>query len=355
MLIYTILALVLGLNATQEYGNYSKRDNQLFNIGLILILLVSGLRYWHGDYGSYESAYNYGTDVGGDWGYYQIQLLGKNIGFSFQFFVFLITLLAIYSYKKVFSISNFPNFCLVVILGKIFTLYAMSGIRQFIAMAIAWWAIKILLEKQKVLLFIAMTAIAYSLHASALIILPILLFYRRKFSYTTAFIIIIIALIIGYFSATFFALSTEASDLVSERLGGYVNKSSEGTSMNMLNYYENFLLLIFSLLARKQAIKRIPYYDFFLYLFIIYCSFLIAGANIGIIKRLRDYYAISYAFIIPGIFYLFKEKIVQNTTRLLFIAYFVFLFFRSLTIYDSPLSEGYYGRMIPYHSILDMP
>ena len=82
MLIYTILALVLGLNATQEYGNYSKRDNQLFNIGLILILLVSGLRYWHGDYGSYESAYNYGTDVGGDWGYYQIQLLGKNIGFS---------------------------------------------------------------------------------------------------------------------------------------------------------------------------------------------------------------------------------------------------------------------------------
>ena len=49
MLVYTILALVLGLNASIEFGNRSKRDNQLFNIGLLLILLVSGLRYWHGD------------------------------------------------------------------------------------------------------------------------------------------------------------------------------------------------------------------------------------------------------------------------------------------------------------------
>ena len=77
MLVYTILALVLGLNASLEYGNRSKRDYQLFNIGLLLILLVSGLRYMHGDYGTYEMGYNEGIDVGGDWGYYQIQLLGK--------------------------------------------------------------------------------------------------------------------------------------------------------------------------------------------------------------------------------------------------------------------------------------
>ena len=55
-------------------------------------------------------------------------------------------------------------------MGKIFTLYAMSGIRQFIAMAIAWWAIKILLEKQKLLVFVFMSIIAYVLHASALVV-----------------------------------------------------------------------------------------------------------------------------------------------------------------------------------------
>ena len=231
----------------------------------------------------------------------------------------------------------------------------MSGIRQFIAMAIAWWAIKILLEKQKIILFIAMTAIAYSLHASALIILPIVLFYKRKFSYITALIIIIIAFIISYSSITFFASTADISDLVNERLSGYLNPSSDAETMNVLNYFENFLFLFLALIARKEAVKKVPYYDFFLYLFIIYCAFLIAGANIGIIKRLRDYYIISYAFILPGIFYLFKEKMAQNITRLLFIAYFIFLFFRSLSIYDSAFNEDYYGRMVPYHSILEMP
>lgn len=355
MLVYIILASVLGLNATQEFGNRSKRDKQLFNIGLLLILLVSGLRYMHGDYGTYEMGFNEMKDVGSDWGYYQIQLLGKKIGLSFQVFIFLISFLAVYSYKKAFSISTFPNFCLIIILGKIFTLYAMSGIRQFIAMAIAWWAIKILLEKQKILLFIAMTAITYSLHASALIILPIVLFYKRKFSYITALIIIIIAFIISYSSIAFFASTADISDLVNERLSGYLNPSSDAETMNVLNYFENFLFLFLALIARKEAVKKVPYYDFFLYLFIIYCAFLIAGANIGIIKRLRDYYIISYAFILPGIFYLFKEKMAQNITRLLFIAYFIFLFFRSLSIYDSAFNEDYYGRMVPYHSILEMP
>jgi len=355
MFVYIMLAVIIGLSASQEIGTRSTKDNQLFHISLFLFLMVSGLRYWHGDYGTYEDYYNDRMDVGGDWGYFQIQLLGKELGLSFQTFVFLITLFAAYSYKKIFSLSTFPNFCLVVILGKIFTLYAMSGIRQFIAMAIAWWAIKILLEKQKILLFIAMTAIAYSLHASALIILPIVLFYKRKFSYITALIIIIIAFIISYSSITFFASTADISDLVNERLSGYLNPSSDAETMNVLNYFENFLFLFLALIARKEAVKKVPYYDFFLYLFIIYCAFLIAGANIGIIKRLRDYYIISYAFILPGIFYLFKEKMAQNITRLLFIAYFIFLFFRSLSIYDSAFNEDYYGRMVPYHSILEMP
>lgn len=355
MLVYIILASVLGLNAIQEYGNRSKRDNQLFNIGLFLILLVSGLRYMHGDYETYQLGFNEMEDVGNDWGYYQIQLLGKKIGLSFQEFVFLISLFTVYAYKKAFKINTFPNFCLIVILGKIFTLYAMSGIRQFIAMAICWWAIKILLDKQKILLFITMIVAAYSLHASALIILPIALFYKRKFSYVTALIIIIIALIISFSSMAFFASSADFSDLINQRLAGYLTISGNTETMNSLNYFENFLFLFLALVARKEAVKRVPYYDFFLYLFIIYCAFLIAGANIGIVKRLRDYYIISYAFIIPGIFYLFKERIAQNITRLLFIAYFIFLFFRSLSVYDSVFQEDEQYRMVPYHSILEMP
>lgn len=350
-----MLAVVIGLSASQEIGTRSIRDNQLFNISLFLILLASGLRYMHGDYITYEIRFNEMLNEGGDWGYYQIQLLAKKIGMSFQMFVFLMTIPAIYAYKKAFSISTFPNFCLAVIMGKIFTFYAMSGIRQFIALAICWWALKVLLEKKKLLPFIIMTVIAYTIHASAIIMFPVVFFYKRKFSYSIALIMIIVAFAISYSSLTFFASTADFSELADERLAGYLTRSTENQTMNALNYIENFAILGLALIVRKKAATKIPHYDFYLYLFIIYCAFLIAGANIGIIKRLRDYYVIAYAFIVPGIFYLSKEKLVQHITRLLFVAYFIFLFFRSLTIYDSAFSEDNYGRMVPYHSILEMP
>lgn len=355
MFVYIILAVVIGFGASQETGTRSIRDYQLFYISLFLMFLVSGFRYWHGDYGTYEAGYNAGVDIGRDWGYYQIQLFGKALGFSFQLFVCLITIFAIYAYKKAFSISLFPNFCLAVIMGKFFTFYAMSGTRQFIAMAICWWALKVLLKTQKIIPFIIMIAIAYTIHGSALIVVPVAFFYKRKFSYSITLFMIIIACIISFSSLAFFTSTTDFSDIANQRLSGYLTSSGNRETINVLNYFENLLFLLLALIARKEAVKKIPYYDFFLYLFIIYYSFLIAGANIGIIKRLRDYYAIAYAFIIPGIFYLSKDKRIQNIIRLLFVVYFIFLFFRSLSIYDSAFKENYYGRMVPYHSILDMP
>lgn len=350
-----MLAVVIGLSACQETGTRSIRDNQLFHICLFLIFLVTGLRYMHGDYATYEIRFNEMLNEGGDWGYYQIQLFAKKIGMSFQLFIFLMAIPGLYALKKAFSINHFPNFCLAVIMGKIFTFYAMSGIRQFIAMAICWWALKVLLETHKLIHVITMIAIAYTMHGSAIIMIPVIFFYKRKFSYPTALIMIIGALVISYSSLTFFASTADFSELANERLSGYLTLSGNSETMNTLNYFENFLFLLLALLARKKAITKIPYYDFFLYLFIIYCAFLVAGANIGIVKRLRDYYVIAYAFIIPGIYYLFTKKASQQFVRFIFVSYFIFLFFRSLSVYDSAFPENVPNRMVPYHSVLEMP
>ena len=121
--------------------------------------------------------------------------------------------------------------------------------------------------------------------------------------------------------------------------------------MNVLNYAENFLFLLFALIVRKKALKEFVYYDFFLYLFIIYCGFLIVGNEVGIVKRLRDYYAISYAFIVPYFPLLFSDKPFRKISKVIFIGYFVFLMFRSLSVYDSALSTDNHSRMVPYSSV----
>lgn len=358
MFVYITLALVVGVFALQENGSVTKKTRKHFYFSLLVFLLIVGLRYRHGDYGTYEMGYNEDIDVGGDAGYFQLQQWFHHIGASFQFFVFVITLFSVLAFRKIFNISCWPLFGMAVILGKIFTLYAMSGIRQYVAMALCWWALYELLANKRKIHFFVMLFLAYTLHGSALILLPVYFFRERKFTFQTAFFILLASVIIGRFSMTFFATASDMSDLVRDRFGTYVSESQaseEDMGMNLLNYFENFLFLALALFARKKAMGKIPYYDLFLYMFVIYCGFLIAGKDVGIIKRLRDYYVIAYAFIVPGYFCLFKSKRYFQLSRLVMVAYFIFLMFRSLYVFDSSFPPNTYGRMIPYHSIFQKP
>lgn len=353
MLVYIVLALVTGLCAFFETGTRSKSTIRSFYICLTLFFLVVGLRYMHGDYGTYKTGYDYDFDVGGDEGYFQLQLFARSLGLSFEAFIFLITFFSVLCLRQIFSLSLWPVFGLTFILGKIFTMYAMSGIRQYLAMVLCWWALSELLKNQRRVLFIVMVLIAYTLHGSAIVFLPILFFSKRTFSYKFAFLIILLSVIVGYSMISIYGAAAEVSDLIKDRFGSYVRGRSE-ESMNLLNYAENLLFLVLAIKVRKKAVERIPYYDVFLYMFIIYCGFLIAGSEVGVVKRLRDYYAISYAFIIPAFIYLFENKSLKVLSRGVLISYFIFLMFRSLFVFDAAFEEGRYHRMIPYHSIFQM-
>ena len=353
MIVYVILAAFAGLFAWAESGLRNKRDMRMFYAVLLIFLLVVGFRYMHGDYGTYEMGYDADIDVGGDAGYFWLQKVFHKMGFSFQAFVFLLTLVSVIAFRQTFRLGPWPLFGMVMILGKIFTLYAMSGIRQYMAMAICWWALSELLLKQRTVTFVVMVLLAYTLHGSAIVFLPILAFRNVTFTYKKAAFLLLLAIVVGAYSMTFFASASKASDFVSDRFGEYVIESQEveGQSMNLLNYFENFVFLIMAVWVRKRAIVKVPYYDFFLFMFVAYCGFLIVGSEVGIVKRLRDYYAIAYAFLVPAFIYAFRGIKIQKLCRGVMIAYFIFLMFRSLIVFDSGFPQGTYGRMVPYHSI----
>lgn len=353
MLVYVILAAIVGYYALNETGKKSWKDKKAFNYCLLAFLLVVGLRYAHGDYMTYEMGFNTRTDIAGDKGYFFFQLLFERMGSNFQFFVFVITLVSVIAFKKTFDLGPWPIFGLVVLLGKFFTLYAMSGIRQYIAMAICWWAIRELLVNNRRVLFVAMVLFAYTLHGSAIIVLPILFIKNLRFSYTMMFVMIITSFGIGLASQRFFESLSDVSETFDSRFGVYLrDKTQEG--MNVLNYIENFVILFLALRVREKARKLFVYYDFFLYLYIIYCGFLIVGSDVGVVKRLRDYYGIAYAFIVPFFMFLFNTRRNRRIVKVLFIVYFIFLMFRSLSVYDSAFLTGHYYRMVPYHSVIDL-
>ena len=358
MLPYLVLALI-AVVAILIYGyspsffkDSTNQEKSFFIISWLVFLFIVGLRYHHGDYLTYEMGYNTNTDVGGDFGYFTLQKWVHTTGLPFWAFAFLITLLSAYCFIKIFSISPWPAFGLIFLLGKIFTLYAMSGIRQYMAMAICWWALYQLLVYRRDAVFFTSVLVAYTLHGSALIFLPVWLLRRIKFSWIWLLLILVISISLAYTYKTLFGAVANSSDLISDRLGSYVEESQEGgEGMNMLNYLENSLFLIFALIVRKRARSIVPYYDTFLYMFAIYLGFLIVGNEIGIIKRLRDYYAIAYAILCPSFIYLFRDIRLKKATYYLLVCYFVFLFFRSLAVFDAPFPPDTEGRMVPYHSI----
>lgn len=350
MLVYIILAFIVGVLAFQETGNVTKKNIRNLCFALFVFLMIVALRYWHGDYGTYEMCYYADIDVGGDAGYFQLQQWFHHIGVSFHLFIFILTLFSVFAFKKILSLSYWPLFGMTVLLGKIFTMYAMSGIRQYVAMALCWWALYVLLKNKHRAVFVGMVLMAYTLHASAIVFLPVVFFIDRTYNYKVAILILFLAFLGGKYAMTIFTRASDFSDLVAVRFGNYV-RDEEEKSMNLLNYFENFLILVLALVSREKVKNILPHYDFFLYLYIIYCGFLLAGSEIGVVKRLRDYYAIAYVFIVPGTFYMLKNRKVMQS---IMIVYFIFLLFRSLIVYDSAFDKGYYGRMIPYHSIFQM-
>ncbi len=355
MLPYILLAAIIGLGAFLEDRLSDKVHRRWLNVGMILFLAIVGFRYRHGDYATYEWGYDLGIDVGEDWGYYTLGLLFRELDFSFQFFVFSLTAISVYAFRKAFQLSPWPLFGWLVVLGKIFTLYAMSGIRQYMAIALCWWALYELLANRRRLLFFLLVAVAYTFHGSAIIFLPVYLFRDMAFTYKRGILLIGISMIVAYFSTFFFDIAMDVSEIASDRFGGYLADSMgvKGMGMNTLNYLENFLFLILALKVRPRAKQKVPYYDLFLYMFIIYCGFLIVGREIGIIKRLRDYYVIAYAVLVPSFIYLFNSR-EQQLCKFVVSVYFVLLMIRSLYVYDSALLPTNYNRMIPYHSVLDM-
>lgn len=350
MLVYIILALVVMIPALNETGRRTQSEEKLLYFSLFVLLLVTGLRYKHGDYGGYELAYEEDFDIGQDWGYYQIQLLFHYFNLPFSVFVFAISLFGVIALNRAFQISLWPLFGMVFVLGKIFTFYAMSGIRQYIAMVICWWAAGELLRTNRKQVFVLMVVIAYLFHGSALVFLPMLLFVNREFKLNVILYMLLAAVFMGLFWESVFQYVIDLNDTVDQRFGNYLRDPDE-EGMNMLNYVENLLFLLLAILVRKQAVKKIPYYDFFLYMFVIYCAIFLVGHNVRVVKRVRDYFAISYAFIVPAFIYLVEKK-SQTLVKVVFILYFILLMFRSFAVYDSAFEPGAFNRMVPYHNVL---
>ena len=341
--VYLPLFLIVAYGALTEPLDPYKPNRRLQNFALVIFVLLSGLRFV-GDTPGYAIYYQTNIDSPFEIGYVFISNFFRTLHFNFPLFLLSVTAITGLLIKKAFA-NQWFFFAMLMILGKLATFYAFSGLRQWIALCICFYAVSILL-KGKRLYFLLIVIIAVQFHRSAIIIAPMALFYKREFRYKVALITICIAIVIGMNPLQFLQSASDVNPLLDGR--GYLTQEGNEVAMggiNAFNWVENFAILIPAVFFRKKIHERVPNYDFFLYMHLIYCAFLIAGSDFGIIKRLRDYYVTGYYVLLPAFMYLFPQK--QRRFYLLFVVlYFGLLFFRSL---------NYYWQVGQYQSVFSHP
>lgn len=288
------------------------KPNKLFIlVCLFSLVLISGLREGIGDTTTYRNIYEENQFT---WEYIQSK---KDMGFGFlqmllqqyvsqdsQVLIFttalltnLLIILVLYKYSRFIEISLY-----VYITGGLF-LVSMNGIRQMLAAAIAFTAIKFLIEgkfKRYALIVIG----ASFFHQSALILLPIyfLVRFRAWSKATIAFVILAVFIVAGYeqFSSLLF------NALEDTQYSGYVDFAEGGA--NIIRVAVEAVPLFIAYLGREKLKKLFPDSDMVVNMVLIGFVFMVISTQEWIFARVALYFQLYQLILISWIPKLFRER-----------------------------------------------
>ncbi|MUV36920.1 Transmembrane protein EpsG [Lentibacillus sp. JNUCC-1] len=309
-----LLALVSRYFSTPVVaGGYTitVKPNKLLVFGSMAALVaVSGLRANIGDTYFYKHIYE-STDF--SWAYIFDE---KDIGFGIlqkglktlsddpQILILTTALLTnvlivivLYHYSRKIELSLF-----VYITGGLF-LISMNGMRQMLAAAIAFTAIKFLMEG-KFLKYALVVVAASFFHQSALILLPIYFLVRvRAWSKATLVLMVVsvvIAIGFDYFSALLF------SALGDSQYGHYRNFDEGGA--NIIRVAVNAAPLFIAYLGRDKLRRVFPKSDYVVNMVLIGFIFMVIATQNWIFARFALYFNLYQLILIAWIIKVFRER-----------------------------------------------
>lgn len=204
MFFYILLvAVVLGLFFISYRHPSTEKKISLILLG-VMILIGSFRNLTGGDYNSYISWYLYGTrDSSFEFGFLAIMKIFRYLNvdyhflfFFFSFFTYFFAYLGIRKYTKKSTLPLVLYFLIPVLF-----LYSFSYIRQFLSVAIAFYAFGFLLDKKYVSYFLLML-LGVSIHYSCLIpfiVFIIVYLFEAQIKFKYLYIVLSMSFILSQF------------------------------------------------------------------------------------------------------------------------------------------------------------
>ncbi|NJM78916.1 MAG: hypothetical protein HC854_03480 [Flavobacterium sp.] len=188
--------------------------------------------------------------------------------------------------------------------------------------------------------FFFLLIIAFLIHKSSIVFLPIFFLANKKFNQLNMFVIAVIALVISISPLTNYFMALISESVENDRVDAYISRSG---SVNLFYLIESVLLIYLILKFRIQFYqsKKGTLILNGLYLYVLINIMALTNASF---IRFGWYYFIFLVLALPQIFQFIQQLEIKKLFKMSIYLYYSLLFFRLLIVYDD-------GDFMPYKTI----
>lgn len=323
MLVYLFVLFVAIVYCALKKAHYKTNIFWL----LFILIFLSGFRYMVGiDFPNYKIGYDYPDYLIAEQSWHIINSFFKGLGFTSQiFFIYTTLVIVICTYSAIKRYDrSIMLYAMLIFVSTSLYIESMNLVRQYVAMAIALLAFVNRLNNRPIT-YIILLILAFLLHKTAIICLPVFELSRLRFSKLFMILVVLVSIITGKFIVN--SLLNVATSYLDSSFSYYTylnNKSEIVVSSGMYQYFLN-LLAIYFIYSRKSEYENNKRYSTVLNLFVVsvvlYNVFLYFDVGI----RLAKYFFIFIIFLIPEHFKNSKgyTRIIELGIMALFILFTV--------------------------------
>lgn len=326
------------LSKTEIYD--PNRLNFLYIIILSILSFVIGFRYevgndWLGyvvDYSSLTTSSKFSfTEQNYELGYYTLNWFFGLLNFGYQWVFFFMALISWYFYFKSVPRYIIPLFVFFLFADEYF-FWGMNGVRQFAAIAIWVFSIKLIIER-KFIFFLILIISASLFHSSALILIPFYfvpydklynIFYWIVIYVVSIFAVFFLDLSVIYQNLDYLVISLSDDIETVSRYSRYAESgklTAEETKLGLgftFKLLVNFFIIVLSKDLIKENLDLKPYFVLFFIGAILFNIFY----EYQLINRFNNYFLIFRPLVLSHIVYFFlvykKERIISPSIVILY-------------------------------------
>ena len=351
-----------------EEFNKATHDQRIICLVVIGVLaVIAGLRNVGGtDFNIYRSIYNNAPTLGDfirdfedlddryrtfgvERAYLFANSFFKTLHFSYYGYIFVQALFIVFT--TYFALRKYTREFMIVVMVFLYKFYFYNvfiSLRQPITIVIFFIMLKFM-ENRKIVWYMLLGLLAFSFHTAAIVLFPLYFLNRLKLSRR----LIIILNIVFLPTLVLSALNVPVLQVFEPILNLEIFATDEifvktenlimGESLNAINwlhtaeYYVIMILLIFFYNSIREAN---PESDTMIKLFLCLLPIFTLCRNYEILTRIKDYFTISYGFIIAYIANMQKGK-YRFITYTLTALWCAFGFLRFVTLFDGGAMKRY--------------